>query len=69
MRDPERGREELRASGEKIRLKPDPSGRFLWADYSLALLALLPEQRNAGNHGSGGVITDPATILRLSLAA
>ena len=31
-RDPERGREELRGVlGEKIKLEPDPSGKFLWA--------------------------------------
>jgi site-specific DNA recombinase len=40
--DPERGREELRGIlGEKIKLVPDESGRFLWADYSLGLTALV----------------------------
>lgn len=48
MRDPESGREELRnILGEKIRMKPDESGQFLWADYSLGLVALLPKQENA----------------------
>jgi hypothetical protein len=41
-RDPERGREELRGIlGEKIKLRPDKSGSFLWAEYSLGLSALL----------------------------
>jgi site-specific DNA recombinase len=43
LRDPERGREELRGILEgKIKLQPDESGKFLWADYSLGLRALLP---------------------------
>jgi hypothetical protein len=43
LRDPERGREELRGIlGEKIKLQPDESGRFVWAEYSLGLTALLP---------------------------
>lgn len=49
MRDAE-GREELRgilAEGEKIKLLPDKSGRFLWADYALGLAALLPPDANA----------------------
>jgi hypothetical protein len=47
-RDPERGREELRGIlGEKIRLRPDASGRYLWAEYSLGMSALLPRQSNA----------------------
>jgi hypothetical protein len=29
-------------AGERIKLLPDKSGRFLWADYSLGLTALLP---------------------------
>jgi len=41
--DPQRGRETLReVLGERIRLKPDESGQFLWADYSLGISALLP---------------------------
>jgi len=28
--------------GERIKLQPDESGRFLWAEYSLGLTALLP---------------------------
>ncbi len=41
--DPERGREELRGVlGERIKLLPDESGRFLWADYALGFKALLP---------------------------
>jgi site-specific DNA recombinase len=43
-RDPERGRDIL---GEKIKLRPDKSGTFLWAEYSLGLSALLPRQSNA----------------------
>jgi hypothetical protein len=36
-------REELRGIlGEKIKLQPDKSGRYLWAEYSLGLRALLP---------------------------
>lgn len=43
IRDPDRGREELRqVLEERIRLKPDESGKFLWAEYSLGLKALLP---------------------------
>jgi DNA invertase Pin-like site-specific DNA recombinase len=43
MRDPERGREELRqVLEERIRLKPDESGKFLWAEYALGVSALLP---------------------------
>jgi|HubBroStandDraft_1064217.scaffolds.fasta_scaffold343597_1 hypothetical protein len=43
LRDPERGREELRGIlGERIKLQPDGSDRFLWAEYSLCLTALLP---------------------------
>jgi site-specific DNA recombinase len=44
LRDPERGREELRGilGGEKIKCIPDASRKFLWADYSLGLQALVP---------------------------
>ena len=44
LKEPERGREELREvlDDERIRLKPDASGKFLWAEYSLGLKALLP---------------------------
>jgi len=28
--------------GERMKLQPDESGRFLWAEYSLGLTALLP---------------------------
>ena len=42
-RDPERGREELRGIlGGRIKMVPDASGRFLWADYALGMAALLP---------------------------
>jgi DNA invertase Pin-like site-specific DNA recombinase len=43
MKDPERGRAELRGIlGGKIRLNPDEQGgRFLWAHYSLGILPLL----------------------------
>ena len=41
--EPERGRQELRGIlGDRIKLQPDESGRFLWADYSLGIAALLP---------------------------
>jgi site-specific DNA recombinase len=43
MHDPERGRQELRRLlGDRIKLEPDVSDRFLWADYSLGFQALLP---------------------------
>jgi hypothetical protein len=32
-----------RILGEKNKLRPDESRRFLWADYSLGLVALLPQ--------------------------
>jgi site-specific DNA recombinase len=42
LRDPERGREELRGIIEgKVLMVPDESRRFLWADYSLGMRALL----------------------------
>ena len=42
-KDPERGREDLReVLEERVRLRPDESGRFLWADYALGLAALVP---------------------------
>ena len=49
MRDPERGREELHGIlGEKIKLRPDKSGSFLWAEIlGSGLSALLPRQSNA----------------------
>ena len=48
MRDLERGREELRGIlGDRIKLQPDRSGRFLRAEYSLGLTALLPKDVNA----------------------
>jgi site-specific DNA recombinase len=43
LRDPERGREELRGIlEEKIKLRPDESGKFLWAEYALGMSALIP---------------------------
>jgi hypothetical protein len=40
--DPERARESLRGIlGDRIKLQPDESGRFLWAEYSLGLSALV----------------------------
>ena len=48
MRDPERGREELRGIlSDRIKLQPDASGDFLWAEYALGLTALLPKNPNA----------------------
>jgi hypothetical protein len=55
MRDPERGREMLRGIlNDKISLRPDKSGRFLWAEYSLGMRALLPRQENADIVVAGG---------------
>jgi len=31
---------------DKISLRPDRSGRLLWAEYSLGMRALLPRQEN-----------------------
>jgi hypothetical protein len=40
--DPKRGREELRGIlCERIKLIPDDSRTFLWADYALGLTALV----------------------------
>ena len=63
MRDPERGREELRGilGPEKIRMVPDESGRFLWADYALGLAALLPKDANADLMVAGAGF-EPATF-------
>jgi hypothetical protein len=48
LHDPERGREELRGILDgQIKLVPDESRRFLWADYSLGFAALLPKEANA----------------------
>ena len=48
MRDAERGREDLRGIlSDRIKLEPDASGTFLWADYGLGLRALLPKNSNA----------------------
>ena len=42
-RDPEQGRQQLReVLEERIRLKPDETSKFLWADYALGIKALLP---------------------------
>jgi len=51
--DTERGRAELRGIlGERIKLLPDESGKFLWADYSLGLVALVaPEARAVSYRG------------------
>jgi hypothetical protein len=65
-RDPERGREELRGIlGEKIKLRPDKSGSFFWAEYSIGLSVLLPRQSNADIVVAGGRFVN----FRLSLAA
>jgi DNA invertase Pin-like site-specific DNA recombinase len=66
MLDPERGRETLRGIlDDKIRLRPDTSGRFLWAEYSLGMSALLPRQTNADIVVAGARYVN----YRLSLAA
>ena len=60
MRDPERGREELRqVLEERIRLKPDESGKFLWAEYALGVSALLPPSAEIMVAGAG---FEPATF-------
>jgi hypothetical protein len=33
--------------GDEIKLRPDASGRYLWAEYSLGMSTLLPRQTNA----------------------
>jgi hypothetical protein len=59
-------REELRGIlGEKIKLRPDKSGSFFWAEYSLGLSVLLPRQSNADIVVAGGRFVN----FRLSLAA
>lgn len=64
MRDPERGREELRqVLEERIRLKPDESGKFLWAEYALGVSALLPPSAEIMVAG------DRSASYRLLLAA
>jgi hypothetical protein len=46
LQDPEQGRETLReVLGERIKLKPDESGQFLWAEYPLGIAALLPSAK------------------------
>jgi hypothetical protein len=58
LRDPERGREELRQVLEKrIRLIPDESGKFLWADCTRNQGAVA----ECGNNGSGGPIWTSST--------
>ena len=48
--DPERGRGRLLSMlGERIKLQPDESGKFLWAEHSLGLAPLLPVGNNAGS--------------------
>src|SRR5262249_37178552 len=59
-RDPERGREELRQVLEaRIRLVPDESGKFLWADYALGVAALAPTSAEIMVAGAG---FEPATF-------
>ena len=64
MQEPERGREELRGIlGDKIRLKPDEQGgRFLWADYSLGLLPLMPSSQANADLMVAGAGFEPATF-------
>jgi DNA invertase Pin-like site-specific DNA recombinase len=66
--DPERGREHLRGilGSERIKMKPDGSGRFLWADYSLGLTALVPSELRAEIMVAGAV-TKNAEIRMISL--
>jgi hypothetical protein len=58
-RDPERGREKLRGIlGERIKLQPDESGRFLWAEYSLGITACWPRHAKKASQGWGRPCTD-----------
>ena len=61
--DPERGREALRQvmGGERIKLTPDPTRKFLIAEYALGLVPLLPGQTNADLMVAGAGF-EPATF-------
>jgi DNA invertase Pin-like site-specific DNA recombinase len=63
-KDPDRGREELRGilGNERIKMLPDESGQFLWADYSLGLTALLPPGSINADLMVAGVGFEPTTF-------
>ena len=61
--EPERGREELRGLlGERIRLAPDQSGGFLWAEYSLGITPLFPAAGANADLMVAGAGFEPATF-------
>jgi hypothetical protein len=61
--DPERGRTTLReVLGDKITLRPDGSGRFLWADYSLGIAPLLQGAGASAEIMVAGAGFEPATF-------
>jgi hypothetical protein len=51
----------------RINLKPE--GEELWAEYGVAPTALLKVSGGAAFAGSGGLISLPSTVVRLSLVA
>jgi hypothetical protein len=61
-KDPERSRVALREIvGDEIKLQPDESGRFLWAEYGLESLSLLA-QANSSILMVAGVGFEPTTF-------
>ncbi len=63
MRDPERGREELRGIlGERIVLSPDAKKGHLWAEYSMGCAALLPARAASADLMVAGAGFEPATF-------
>jgi site-specific DNA recombinase len=59
----DRAREGLRSAlGERISLTPDASGGFLWADYSLGLLPLIPGAEGKADLMVAGVGFEPTTF-------
>ena len=56
-------REALRAAlGGRISLTPDPSGRYLWAEYSLGFLPLFPGASGKADLMVAGAGFEPATF-------
>ena len=45
----------------KVRMVPDESGRFFWADCALGLVASLTQQQS-GNYGSGGELWNQSPL-------
>jgi len=61
--DIERGRAELRGIlGERIKLSPDESRKFLWADYSLGFVALIAPEANADLMVAGARFVEPLDV-------